>query len=215
MWIIYIWNVLCFLFFCLFICLFLSGLPPSPSSPTSSTFPLGPTVILFLSLWVSLYTLISITRDAMLQNECFEAAEAYVSPSAKRPAKSETTLWKIYIQISSTPHTSYHTLNAIYTATCLQSRGWEVSCFLVVFMWLMGRKKKNTEAQWGPLVSDVASAAALQGFSSPSLLPSAVLSLCSHTVCVFAVRSAADLRQTLQNRDAFKRTTDMFGEADC
>lgn len=178
MWIIYIWNVLCFLFFCLFICLFLSGLPPSPSSPTSSTFPLGPTVILFLSLWVSLYTLISITRDAMLQNECFEAAEAYVSPSAKRPAKSETTLWKIYIQISSTPHTSYHTLNAIYTATCLQSRGWEVSCFLVVFMWLMGRKKKTLKHNEAPWCQTWLVQLLCRGFPRPVCCPV----LCSHYV---------------------------------
>lgn len=146
MWIIYIWNVLyfLFLFFCLFVFIWSASLSQLPNPPpTSSTFPLGPTVILLLSLWVSLYTLISITRDAMLQNECFEAAEAYISPSAKRPAKSETTLWKIYIQISSAPHTSYHTLNAIYTAICLQSRRWEVSCFHVVFLWLMGSRKKQ------------------------------------------------------------------------
>lgn len=102
-------HLKCFVFpvFCLFVFIWSASLFLLPNPPsTSSTFPLGPTVILLLSLWVSLCTLISITRDAMLQNECFEAAEAYVSPSAKGPAKSETTLWKIYIQISSAPHTS-------------------------------------------------------------------------------------------------------------
>lgn len=80
-----------------------------------------------------------------------------------------------------------------------------------LFSWCVYEKKKNkTEAQCGPLVTDKASADALQGFSFLSLLPSAVLSLCSHTVWVFTVKSTAELRKILHDEVAFQRQSSIW-----
>lgn len=68
----------------------------------------------------------------------------------------------------------------------------------------MGRGGYKIEAQCGPLVKDEVSADALQRFSSLTLLCSAALSLCLHTVWVFTVKSAADLRKILHTGVAFK-----------
>ena len=134
--------------------------------------------------------------------------------SAKRPAKSETTLWNVYIQISSTPHTSHRALST-YKAIHLQSSRWEVSSVFTVCLsdlW-EGKKTKKTrgfiEAQCGPLVIGRGSAEALQRFSC-----SAVLSFCSHTVWAFTVESAADLRKILHTEVASKSCRVLFREAD-
>lgn len=144
----------------------------------------------------------------MLENECFEAAEACVSPSAKRPAKSETTLWNTYIQISSAPHTSHRTLSMpltkLYIYRAVDGR-WALFSWYVYLTY--GKKKKTRgfiEAQCGPLVTGRGSADALQRFSSLSLLPGAVLSFCSHTVWAFTVKSAADLRRIQHTEVASK-----------
>lgn len=81
------------------------------------------------------------------------------------------------------------------------------------------QEKKNkttttTAAQCGPLVTGNASADALQWFFLHSLLPSAVLSLCSHTVWVFTVKSTADLKKILHTEVAFKGRRVLVGKTD-
>lgn len=85
-------------------------------------------------------------------------------------------------------HTQCHLQSYTFTA---QLMGGEL-CFHGVFIWLIGKEKKQgfIEAQCGPLVTSRGSAGALQRFfffffCSFSLLLSAVLSFCSHTVWAF------------------------------
>lgn len=139
----------------------------------------------------------------MLQNECLEAAEAYVSPSAE--AKSETPLWNVYIQISSTSHFTSHSQCPFQSYTFTeQLMGSELFSW-GVYLTCRKKKKTTTEAQCGPLVTGSASADALQWFSSHSLLPSAVLSLYSYTVWVFTVKSTADLRKDTAHWSCLQR----------
>ncbi len=109
-------------------------------------------------------------------------------------------------------HSQCHLQSYTFTE---QSMGGEL-CFHGVFIRLMVRKKTGgfIEAQCGPLVTGRCSADALQRFSSLSLLPSAVLSFCSHTVWAFTVKSAADLRGILHTEVASKGCRALFGEAD-
>lgn len=64
----------------------------------------------------------------------------------------------------------------------------------------------HPEAQCGPLVIARGNADSLQFFFHLSLLlPTCVLSFCSHTVWVFTVKSAADLRKILHNKFYLER----------
>lgn len=149
------------------------------------------------------------------RKECFETAEACVSPSAKRPAKSETPL---YIQIYSTPRTSHHTLSApltkLYIYRAVDGR-WALFSWCVYLTYGKGRETGGSwgggghpEAQCGPLVIARGNADSLQFFfffHLSLLLPTCVLSFCSHTVWVFTVKSAADLRKILHNKFYLER----------
>lgn len=108
--------------------------------------------------------------------------------------KSETSLWNVYVQISSAPHTlpiahsQCHLQSYTFTA---QSMGGEL-CFHGVFIWLMGRKKTRIywSTMWPPgdKQGECRSSAEVFlsiFFCSFSLLLSAVLSFCSHTVWAF------------------------------
>lgn len=65
----------------------------------------------------------------------------------------------------------------------------------------------HPEAQCGPLVIARGNADSLQFFFLHLLLllPTCVLSFCSHTVWVFTVKSAADLRKILHNKFYLER----------
>lgn len=81
-------------------------------------------------------------------------------------------------------------------------------------LWEEKKQGDFLKLQCGPLVTGRCSADALQRFSSLSLLPSAVLSFCSHTLWAFTVKSAADLRGILHTEVASKGCRALFGEAD-
>ena len=135
----------------------------------------------------------------MLENECFEAAEACVSPSAKRPAKIwDFSLKRICPNLFRPTHTHFpsHTLNATYKAIHLQRSRWEVSSVFTVCLSDLGGKKTRIywSTMWPPgdKQGDCRSSAevfflffSFFFFCSFSLLLSAVLSFCSHTVWAF------------------------------
>lgn len=153
-------------------------LPSHSKTPPSSTFPLTQTVTLLLSLSVSLYTLISHYQRCHV-TEWLEQ-QRRMSLLLQRGQLNLRLLFETYTSKSLPPHTLHIALSMpltkLYIYIAVDGR-WAV---FMVCLW--EEKKKKTEAQCGPLVTDKASADALQGFSSLSLLPSAVLSLCSHSL---------------------------------
>lgn len=102
-----------------------------------------------LFLFPFLYTNLPLPEMPRWRKECFETAEACVSPSAKRPAKSETPL---YIQIYSTPHTSHHTLSApltkLYIYRAVDGR-WALFSWCVYLTYGKGRETGGSWGGWG------------------------------------------------------------------
>ena len=109
--------------------------------------------------------------------------------------KSETSLWNVYVQISSAPHTSHRThsmpLTKLYIYSSVDGR-WALFSRCV---YLTYRKRKKTRIYWstmwppGDKQGKCRSSAEVFFFffffCSFSLLLSAVLSFCSHTVWAF------------------------------
>lgn len=126
------------------------------------------------------------------------------------PAKSETTLWNIYMQIFAS-----HTFNTTYKAIHLQDSRCEVSSvFMVCLSDLRGEKKlnllKHNVAPWWMLG---AVQILCRGF-----LPLACCPLqCSHsfqTVWAWTVKYAPDLKKILYTEVASKGCRHLFVEAD-
>lgn len=95
---------------------------------------------------------------------------------------------RLHFETYTSTFLSPHTFSITYSQCHLQSytfteqlMGGEL-CFHGVFIRLRRKKREFLEAQCGPLVTLRHSAHSLQRFSSLSLLPSAVLSFCSHSL---------------------------------
>lgn len=182
-----------------------------------SSLSLTSTVILLLSFCLPFSTLVSHYQRCHVR-EWVLRQQRRVTLCLQRDQLNLRLLFETYTPKSLPPHTlsiahsQCHLQSYTFTE---QSMGGEL-CFHDVFIWLIEKQgnllKHNVAPWWHPGVVQYA----LQRFSSLSLLPSAVLSFCSHSlgldcqVCNwFNV-----LRKTLHTEVASKGCRRLFGEAD-
>ena len=138
--------------------------------------------------------------------------------------KSETSLWNVYVQISSAPHTSHRThsmpLTKLYIYSSVDGR-WALFSRCV---YLTYRKRKKTRIYWSTMwppgdkqgkCRSSAEVFFFFFFFAPSACCSVLCCPSVHTQSgLFTVKSAADLRKILHTEVASKGCRAPFGEAD-